>query len=194
MTEVTRALPNGLDFVLEQTTDFPPDLESQAVALTAQVFPDEDSLDGKFYYDTPPALIAYALDGERLVALRPIDRRQLVLAGQTIDLAGGIIPTVHPDYRRQGIASAMVNLLLADFAAIGIDYSLAFLFDGAPEWFLDPFDYTRLEHEFIYTNRDTGEDVTETARAYGRALRELEPEVKAAFASKCRLHLGRGTW
>lgn len=192
MTRTTHALPGGLTFVLEPTRDFPPPLQKQAIALTAMVFPGEASLEGKFYYDSEPAQVAYALDGDTLVALRPLDRRKIEVAGHTLDIAGGIIPTVHPDYRRRGIASAMAEVLLQAFTGQNIDYSLAFLFDGAPEWFLSPLDYKKLENTFFYTDNTTGEEREETARAYGRAIRTLEPDVEAVFASKDRLHIGRG--
>ena len=171
----------------------------QAIALTECVFPGEPSLVGKFYYDTPPSHVAYTLEDETLIAIRPINRRSIAVrdGGTTLRIAGGLIPAVHPDHRRRGIGAAMAERILEELTALEDDYSLVFLFEGAPAWFMEMFGYAQLEAHFTYEDRETGGTIKETARAFGKSLHtspDAEAEMDAIFANKNRIHLGRGIW
>ncbi len=189
---MTKPAPTDLDISLVDVDDIDPALERQLVALTARVFPGQEALEGKYYFDSKPSAVCVARRGDQVVALRPITRRDVDIGGQTVRIAGGIIPAVDPAHRRQGIARAMVERIIPYLQECGYDLSLAFLFNRAPDAFLLPFGFEKLAATFRYTDRTTGNDIGEGMPAYARAL--TDDTLLERLEAQGVIHLGLGTF
>ncbi len=170
-------------------SDLDPSLEREAIALTAEVFGDMPALHGRYYYDSPPQWLFTAHHGEALVGIRPVVTREILVGGEPVWMAGGIIPSVRERWRGQGHAQALTRHVLAWLDDGPYALSLAFVFEEALGAFLAPFGYRRVRARFMYEGPDGAQHI-ERQPAFARDLRggELLERLEESDA----IHLGRG--
>lgn len=186
-----RPAPPGLTVTVHDAHDLDPALEKALVELTARVFPGEESLHGKFYYDTRPDLIVAAWKDGSLVGFRMVVRRLVDLGPGPIRLAGlGI--AVDPAHQRQGIGTELTRRTLEVLREHNDELALAFLFSPNAEPLLKTFGFRQLDARVTYLRRGWAELVTETMPAYSLDLGQgtLVEDVNA----RGTLHLGTGSW
>jgi alkylation response protein AidB-like acyl-CoA dehydrogenase/GNAT superfamily N-acetyltransferase len=166
-------------------------LERSLVELTAQLFPEEPALRGRFYYDTRPDHVVAAWKDGRLAGFRVVTRRPVDVGPSRIRVAGlGI--GIAPELQRQGLGTALTAHTLDLLRDWGDELAVAFLWNPAAERLLQKFGFRRLKAKVTYRHRDTGELVLEqtTACALDLGGGTLVDDLDARGA----LHLGVGAW
>jgi isovaleryl-CoA dehydrogenase len=191
--ELAAPKTKGTDVAMtvDETSALDPALEQALVQLTARVFPSEAALAGRFYYDTRPDLVVAAWKDGRLAGFRILTRRQVVLGGSPLRIAGlGI--AVEPALQKQGIGTALTRRGLEVLRELGDELAVAILFNTNAQRLLEAFGFTKLDARVTYLKRGSGELVTERAAVFALDLNRgpLVDDINAVG----HLHLGTGTW
>jgi alkylation response protein AidB-like acyl-CoA dehydrogenase/GNAT superfamily N-acetyltransferase len=166
-------------------------LERALVELTARLFPDEESLRGRFYYNTRPDQVVAAWKDGRLAGFRIVTRRLVDLGPGLLRVAGlGI--GVAPEFQRQGLGTSLTLRTLELLRDSGDELALAFLWSPIAERLLRRSGFRPLQTKVTYLNPDSAELVIEQTPAYALDLAggTLVDELNARGS----LHLGVGTW
>jgi alkylation response protein AidB-like acyl-CoA dehydrogenase/GNAT superfamily N-acetyltransferase len=166
-------------------------LEQALVELTARLFPEEESLRGRFYFNTRPDQVVIAWKNGTLAGFRIITRRLVDLGPGLLRVAGlGI--GVAPEFQKQGLGTALTLRTLELLRDGGDELALAFLWSPIAERLLRKMGFRPLQAKVTYLQPDTGELVVEQTPAYAMDLGggTLVDELNARGS----LHLGVGTW
>jgi alkylation response protein AidB-like acyl-CoA dehydrogenase/GNAT superfamily N-acetyltransferase len=162
---------------------------ARLVALVARAFPDQPAIEGRWYYDSPPAFAILAERDGQLVGFRAVIERRIKLGDHELQIAGiGI--AVDPDHQRTGVGRALTERLITELAARGCDLSIAFLFTPNAEPLLRRFEFAPLRARVSYLDRVSNAATVESMPCFARAT----PEVIAAVEAAGALDLGVGTW
>ncbi|MEL6761141.1 MAG: GNAT family N-acetyltransferase, partial [Myxococcota bacterium] len=167
------------------------EVETELVELTRMVFPDESSLDGRYYYDSKPHVVVVARTQGQLAGFRTLHQREIVLHQRSITVVGTGI-AVHPSFRSMGIGALLTEEAIALAKERGADLAVAFLFARSSESLLRKCGFQPLRVRVTYENSVTGE--LEEERMPGYALDLRGGSFLEEIENSESLHLGVGVW
>ncbi len=210
MTALTAPLPpDPIIEIYDDVDALPSALRDDLVAIVAREFPDEAALRGTFFFQSRPSYVVVAIvddgNGRRAVGLRPVVVRDVDVGvgvgvgrrAERVRVMGGVIPTVDPAHRGQGLGRRLTEAALIEACSRGCDLALAFLFPTAPAPFLDAWGFQDVSDvRFSSTDPDSDVVVVEQMRAFARSL-PLDSPARisiAALRQAGAVHLGVGTW
>jgi len=183
--------PKDLTITVHDVGELDEKLERSLVELTARLFPEEESLRGRFYYNTRPDQVVVAWKDGKLAGFRIVTRRLVDLGPGLLRVAGlGI--GVAPEFQRQGLGTALTLRTLELLRDGGDDLALAFLWSPVAEGLLRKLGFRPLQVRVTYLHPESGELVIEQTPALALDLAggALVDELNARGC----LHLGTGTW